>query len=196
MNKTRVSLALHNVFNDKGQQRATGIIYGGDPFLEFPIYGWATLTHADPPLRGRKRNLHRKAAVVLAHQWFQGWDGHGKEKTDRLLAPLLGYSDERAVRRVRAEAKKAIKGRYLFLHRSTRETDNFAILLDDISSVLFEYQGMRIIGPGWVWHYGKREAIYQNQWNMEVGTDSLEAAKWFPVLQQEIAQSRQSEGGQ
>ena len=196
MNKIRISLALLDLFNGKGQQYASGAIIGTDPQITIPINALITHIHKTPPLHGRKKNLQRKAAVILAHSWFQGWNEEGNGKIDRLLAPLLGYSDERAVRRVRVEAKKAIKGRYLFLHRSTRETDNCAILLDDISSVLFESQGMRIIGPGWIWHYGKREAIYQHQWNMEVGTDSLDAAKWFPVLQQKIAQSRQSEGGQ
>ena len=39
-----------------------------------------------------------------------------------------------------------------------------ALLLGDAAIIEVEPNGISFHGPGWIWHYGQQEAIYQNQW--------------------------------
>ncbi|MCB1777866.1 MAG: hypothetical protein KDI50_10555, partial [Candidatus Competibacteraceae bacterium] len=117
MNKTRLSLALHQIFNPQGHQFATGVIIEGDPPRRLipPLNAWVTLTALKPPpRRGRKQNLARKAAVGLAHAWHCDRLNLSKSAADRALASHFGYSDERAARRARIDGEKVLQSGYFY----------------------------------------------------------------------------------
>ena len=115
---------------------------------------------SDGPPRGRKPNLNRSAAVLLGHAWHAGCLGMTPGAADRALVPLLGYSDERAVRRIRADKK--ISGHYLMVFRCA--DGGCAILLDRSATVAVAGDELRFDGSGWLWEYGRPEATYQEQW--------------------------------
>lgn len=163
MQKIIISLALHRIFNKAGHQLADVLIDEANSCL-LPINAWVTCEH-DAPRRGRKKNLNRTAAVVLAHEWHCACLGMTANQADSELVSLLQYSEKRAVTRAREKKKKEkINGKFvLYLHSEAHKT-GMALLLGDSAVIEVEPNGISFHGPGWIWHYGQQEAIYQNQW--------------------------------
>ncbi len=185
MTPTRLQLALHGIFNTHGQQLATGVIFNESSRLFKTINAWVTLV-PDPakPVRGRKRNLSRKVAVALAHEWYRAWKDMKQGQADSAVSALLGYQDERAVRRVRSEVKKELSSlRYLLAVKTHHDTDKGAVILLEKSATIqtsVKDKTLSVSGPGWVWTHGKAEAVY-NQWHIN---GELENSEWISKLLQ------------
>lgn len=145
MQKTRIRLRLPDA---GGPQVPPGTILE----LEFI---------SDGPRRGRKPNLNRSAAVLLGHSWHRGSKNMTINAADRALAALLAL-DERSIKRTRSTKK--ISGHYLLLFCCRCADGGCAILLDRSATVAVAGDELRFDGPGWIWDYGKPEAIYQKRW--------------------------------
>ncbi len=184
MQKTRLSLALHQIFNPDGHQLATGVLVDDQQRL-IPLTAWVTVTY-DGLRRGRKKNLGRAAAVFLAAAWHQA-RGLPAGKSDKAIAELLKYSDERAVRRVRRSKAKEIKGYYLlaFIPNAQGKAENTGVFLMD-KSTEFEIfpDKMTFSGAGWRWNYSDPEASYQPRWKAVGSIDP-------PLTDEQVERMRQ-----
>ena len=170
MNPTRLSLALHRVFNPQGHQLATGVIIHEAQRRLIPIQAWVEIIH-ERARKGRKTNMERKAAVALAHEWHRAWRNMNQGQADSAVADLLKYADERAARRVRVEARKKLTGRYLLAFDSDRLPDHKMVLLFEKTAVVqFEEHPLIIRGPGWHWKHGESAARHAH-WSLHVEFD-------------------------
>ncbi len=162
MQKLRLNLALHRIFNEAHEQLATGVVLDETgSVLPATVRAWVTLER-DGPRSGRKKNLNRVAAVALAHEWHRFLLGMTASQADKALATLLDYSDERAVKRVRARGKREIEGRF-FLSFQTAQNAGFAVFLETSATIEVSPAEIKFSGPGWCWNYGQQEATYQNR---------------------------------
>ncbi len=185
MTPTSLRLALHGIFNTHGHQLATGVIFNESSRRFTTINAWVTVVpDTAKPVRGRKRNLARKVAVALAHEWYRAWKDMKQGQADSAVAALLGYQDERAVRRVRSEVKKELSSpHYLLTVRTHHDTDEGAVILLEKSVTTqtpVKDKTLTVSGPGWVWTHGKAEAVY-NQWHINGESENSE---WISQLLQ------------
>ncbi|HCK82536.1 MAG TPA: hypothetical protein PK880_05790 [Candidatus Competibacter sp.] len=172
MKKTLISLALHDIFNADGHQFATGAILDPESSDLFSLHAWVIYT-PDPeatPRKGRKRNLAKKAGLLLAHRWHCGFKNMKCEEADEALVSMFGYSDSRAVRRVRQQAVREINKRYEFHVATEAENRYLSQFFEETATLRFSDTDFEISGPGWLWFFGEREAEY-GHWRLKAEGD-------------------------
>lgn len=190
MKRNVLSLALHNIVNAEGHQLVTGAIVGPD-FPELtPLVAWATPVAPIPAPKGRKKNLARLAAILLAHAWYRA-RGLSIKRADQAVAVLLHYADCASIQRARRR-RNEIKGRYLLVfapNSNGRNEDSGVLLFEQTATLEIAPDRMRFEGPGWKWNYGEREAQYHTHWKSEGNMES-------PLSEAQIAAYRSYwEGG-
>ena len=193
MNQTKISLALHSVFNPQGHQLASLVMVDDATNQTAAFHAWITIINDPPPSprKGRKPNQLRKVAVALAHEWQRAWLNRNQGDSDKAVAELLGYSEESAVRRIRTAIRKEIADpHYLLTFNHHEKSDHRFVLLLEKNATTMQVSAHRFCfqGPGWRWTHSEREAVYQLTWKGEASIDQ-------PLNGQQLAQFRQWAGG-
>lgn len=185
MKKTPLSLALHSIFNADGQQLATGVFIEEGKPVSLPITAWVEFRY-DGPRRGRKKNPNRKMAVLMAHGWHRLWLKMTKGEADSALVSLGFYSDERAVTRARNNNNNdEINDLYRIFSWRENPTNGCVIALKKSAAIVeVSKEGIQFSGPGWVWHYGEKEATYRDLWKCKSSFEE-------PLGDQELANYQQ-----